>query len=60
MVGLFFSQVFLLALAGVIGFTVGWQLRQVSYAILRRGIERDLSGLMRRLGEAQVRRARRA
>ncbi|MDX2238090.1 MAG: hypothetical protein NW203_11050 [Hyphomonadaceae bacterium] len=59
MFGLFLNQLLLLAAAGVIGFAMGWRLRAASHDVLVRGIRRDLNDLTRRVGEAQVRRARR-
>lgn len=52
------SQLILFLAAGLIGFALGWQIRAAAHAVLANGIERDLAELRRRIGEAQVRRAR--
>lgn len=60
MIGLFFSALCLLLAAAVFGLAIGWRLRALSHEVLVRGVERDLNDLTRQVGEAQVRRARRA
>lgn len=58
MVGLFFSQVILLAAAALIGFAAGWRL-YAFIASARLGAERrDVEQLRSARNDAQVRRAR--
>lgn len=58
MIGLFFSEAILFAVAGLMGFGIGWQL-YVMIASQRRDSEaREIEQLRAALTEAQVRRAR--
>lgn len=58
MVGLFFSQVILYAVAAIAGFAIGWRLRAQAAAVNTRAAEADVEALRTALSEAQVRRAR--
>jgi len=58
MIGLFFSQLILFAIAAGAGFALGWRLRANAYKPYRDAVERDIYALRGALGEAQVRRAR--
>lgn len=58
MIGLFFSQVILYAVAAVIGFAIGWRLRAQAAALNTRAANHDVEALRAALQEASVRRAR--
>jgi hypothetical protein len=58
MVGLFFSEVILFAVAALIGFAVGWRAYVFLAAERRRTEVRDVEQLRSALSDAQVRRAR--
>lgn len=58
MIGLFFSQVILFAVAGLIGFAIGWRIYAMTAAVRREHLERDIEQLRSALTEIQVRRAR--
>ncbi len=58
MIGLFLSEVILLAAAGLVGFAIGWRLYMIGAISRRRAEERDVEQLRHALSEAQVRRAR--
>jgi hypothetical protein len=58
MIGLFFSEAILFAVAGLIGFALGWRLYTMIAAQRRTAEARDIEQLRGALTEAQVRRAR--
>jgi hypothetical protein len=58
MIGLFFSEVILFAVAGMVGFAIGWRLYMAMAAQRRDDAARETEQLRTALTEAQVRRAR--
>lgn len=58
MIGLFFSQLILFAVAALLGFALGWRLYAIANAARRRADEREVEHLRHTLSDAQVRRAR--
>lgn len=58
MIGLFFSQLILFAVAALLGFALGWRLYVMATAKQRADDRRDTEHLRGALSEAQVRRAR--
>lgn len=58
MIGLFFSEVILFAVAALIGFAIGWRAYVFLAAERRRTDARDVEQLRSALSDAQVRRAR--
>lgn len=58
MIGLFFSEVILFAVAGLLGFGIGWRLYVALAAQRRNDAARETEQLRAALTEAQVRRAR--
>lgn len=58
MIGLFFSEVILFAVAGLLGFGIGWRLYAALAAQRRDDTARETEQLRAALTEAQVRRAR--
>lgn len=58
MIGLFFSEVILFAVAGLLGFGIGWRLYVALAAQRRNDAAHETEQLRAALTEAQVRRAR--
>ncbi len=58
MIGLFFSELILFAVAALIGFAVGWRLYVMAHAARRANEARETEELRTLLSEAQVKRAR--
>jgi hypothetical protein len=58
MIGLFFSELVLFAVAVLAGFAVGWRVHAMAAAARRRDADRELDQLRVALSDAQVRRAR--
>ena len=58
MIGLFFSELILFAVAALIGFAAGWRLYGMAHAERRAAERRDTEELRALLSEAQIKRAR--
>lgn len=58
MVGLFFSELILLAIAALIGFAIGWRLFVLAGAARKSEAARDVDALRAAWSDAQARRAR--
>lgn len=58
MVGLFFSELILLAIAALIGFAIGWRLFVLAGAARKSEAMRDVETLRAAWSDAQARRAR--
>jgi hypothetical protein len=58
MIGLFFSEAILFAVAVLIGFAIGWRIQVGMAGARKRVLLRDIDQLRAALTEAQVRRAR--
>lgn len=58
MIGLFFSELILFAVAALLGFAVGWRLYLMATGARRKADRADVDRLRGELSEAQVRRAR--
>ncbi len=58
MIGLFFSELILYAVAALIGFALGWRLYLLATNPRRESDKREVEKLRGDLAEAQVRRAR--
>jgi hypothetical protein len=58
MIGLFFSELILFAVAALVGFAVGWRLYGMAHAERRAADRRETEAVRALLSEAQVKRAR--